>query len=137
MDHVARKYRPGAAAQNRRRQGPASVWKMALLVALALGLFLSVTHSAAAGKRKSGYVAFARLSNTEKALSKKDCRNYGGRPVTESERAQVMRAARTDKYFYNVYWFDQHQYVSYKVDTSKSLTGKIGLTPYTISLCQF
>lgn len=121
----------------RRRSGLTAIFRTALFIALALGLVLAVTQSAAAAKRESGYVAFAELSNTEKVLSPKVCRKYGGRPVTESERAEVMRSARTDKYFYNVFWFGQHQYVSYKVDTSKTITGKIGLTSYTISLCQF
>jgi len=125
--------------KNERRSSAARVrvGKMALPLALTIGLVLGATYSAAAEKKPSGYAAFARLSNSEKVLPVEQCKEYGGRPVPENERALVMGAGQTDKYFYNVLWFGQHQYVSYKRDSSKSITGAIGITKYTISLCQF
>ncbi len=125
--------------RNERRFSAARVrvGKLAVPVALIIGLVLSATYSGAAEKKPSGYVAFARLSNTEKVLSEEKCTEYGGRPVPENERALVMGAGQTDKYFYNVLWFGQRQYVTYKRDTSKSITGAMGIAKYTIALCQF
>jgi len=112
--------------------------RAALLLGLAALITLGPGGTAIAKKRKAtGYIAFAKLSNTEKVLDGKTCHEYGGRPVGEGEQSLVMRSGRTDKWFYNVLWFGQHQYVTYKRDTSETITGKIGLHPYSISLCQF
>lgn len=108
----------------------------AILPALAVALSLAFAGHGWA-KAKSGYRAFAKLSNTEKVLKLNECKKYGGRPVKSHEPAVVMKSGRTDKQFYNVYWFGQHPYVAYKIDRNKSITGSIGLQPYTIWLCQF
>lgn len=110
----------------------------AVLLGLTVVIALGLGGTALAKKQKpTGYIAFAKLSNSEKVLSEDVCRDYGGRPVSGREQTQVMRAARTDKWFYNVLWFGQHQYVTYKRDTSETITGKIGLQPFSLSLCQF
>ncbi|MDH3240627.1 MAG: hypothetical protein OEO83_08165 [Alphaproteobacteria bacterium] len=110
---------------------------LAAVSTLVLGGAAEVGAADAKKPKVTGYVAFARLSNSEKVLAAETCREYGGRPVEGREQDQVMRAGRTDKWFYNVLWFGQHQYVTYKRDTSATITGKIGLHPYSVSLCQF
>ena len=108
------------------------------LLGLACVIALGGGGTALAKKQKpSGYIAFAKLSNSEKVLAEHICHDYGGRSVHGQEENLVMRSGRTDKWFYNVLWFGQHQYVTYKRDTSKTITGKIGLHPYSVSLCQF
>jgi hypothetical protein len=124
QDRTCRKAGPGLRA--------AMFLGFAAVIALGCGPALAKTQ-----KKPSGYIAFAKLSNSEKVLGENVCREYGGRPVGGDEQNQVMRAARTDKWFYNVIWFGQHQYVTYKRDTSETITGKIGLHPYSVSLCQF
>lgn len=109
-----------------------------LFLGLAAFIAVGAGGMAEAAKQKpSGYIAFAKLSNTEKVLAEETCRDYGGRPVGGREQSLVMRSGRTDKWFYNVIWFGQHQYVTYKRDTSETITGKVGLLPYSLSLCQF
>ena len=109
-----------------------------VLLGMAVAIALGAGGTALAKKQKpTGYIAFAKLSNAEKALSEETCREYGGRPVGSREQSKVMRAGRTDTWFYNVLWFGQHQYVTYKRDTSETITGKIGLQPFSLSLCQF
>lgn len=122
-----------------RRQG--KFWPHgALCLGLAAALLFGSGALAAANKAKpkqTGYIAFAKLSNKEGVLPQKRCREYGGRPVGGQEQSLVTRSGRTDKWFYNVLWFGQHQYVTYKRDNSESIAGKVGLQSYVIALCQF
>lgn len=122
-----------------RRQG-SSLPHTALCLGLAAALLLgpgALAQAKTAKPKQTGYIAFAKLSNKEKTLPEKTCRDYGGRPVGGQEQSLVTRSGRTDKWYYNVLWFGQHQYVTYKRDTSESIAGKVGLQPYVIALCQF
>lgn len=122
------------------RRGPRPkrfrIGKTAFAVALPLGLLLSFSVPATAHK-ESGYRAFAKLSNSERVLNKNICRKYGGRPVGSHEPDRILNSGRTDTRYYNVVWFEQRPYVSFKIDRTKSISGSIGLQPFTIWLCQF
>ncbi len=109
---------------------------LAFLSVLAFSLSLTFGDSAAA-VRSGDYLTFAGVSNSEKVFNKHDCRKYGGRPVTQGEHDLVMGRGRTDADLYNVLWFGGHQYVTYKIDTSSSVTRLFGIHTQSIWLCQF
>ena len=112
------------------------VRETALLLALVFSLSLTFEDSASAHEVR-GYRAFAKLSNTEKVLNENECGKYGGRAVTYREHGLVMKSGRSDKYFYNVLWFGQHPYVTYKLHKFSSISRSLSMNPYTIWLCQF
>lgn len=111
---------------------------MGLAVASALIFGFSSPNAAASGAVSGGgYMTFAKVSNSEKVFSRKECSRYGGRPVSQHEHELVMRAGRSDQNHYNVLWFGQHQYVTYKIDTTSSVSRFFGVTTHKVWLCQF
>lgn len=90
-----------------------------------------------AALRGGDYWSFAQVSNSERIFNKHDCRKYGGRPVSQGEHALVMGRGRTDARMYNVLWFGQHQYVTYKIDDTSAISRFFGLRSHKVWLCQF
>jgi hypothetical protein len=109
---------------------------MAALAALTIG-FSSANAVASGAVSGGGYMTFAKVSNSEQVFKRNECRKYGGRPVSQYEHELVMRRGRTDQYHYNVLWFGQHQYVTYKIDTTSSISRFFGMTTHSVWLCQF
>ncbi len=106
------------------------------LGAVVLGLSITFADNAAA-TRGGDYREFAKISNSEKTLKAVDCRNFGGRPVTNGEYDVVMRTGRSDEQLYNVLHYGGYPYVTFKVDTSNALTRLLGIEDHKIGLCQF
>lgn len=107
-----------------------------VLFGLAFSLSFTFASSAVATK-EAGYLSFAKVSNEEKALTKDDCRKYGGRPVSSGEYDAVMDSGRSDDRLYNVLYFRGSQYVTYKIAVSNSITRFFGIETHKIGLCQF
>ena len=112
------------------------VMGIALLSALTLG-YSSSRADASGAVSGGGYMTFVKVSNSERILQRNECRNYGGRPVSQQEHELVMRVGRTDQEHYNVLWFGQRQYVTYKIDTTNSVSRFFGVTTHSVWLCQF
>jgi hypothetical protein len=111
---------------------------MALAMASALTIgFASSGADASGAVSGGGYMTFAKISNSEKVFDRNECRKYGGRPVSQYEQELVMRRGRTDANHYNVLWFGQHQYVTYKIDTTSRVSRFFGMTTHSVWLCQF
>jgi len=109
---------------------------MAVISALTIGI--ASTNAAASGAVSGGgYLTFVKISNSEKIFDRNECRNYGGRPVNQPEHELVMRVGRSDQYHYNVLWFGQHQYVTYKIDTTSPVSRFFGVKTHSVWLCQF
>lgn len=109
---------------------------LAFLAVLLFSLSFTFADSDAA-VRQGGYWEFAKASNTERVFNKRDCLKYGGRPAGQGENELVLGRGRTDTNLYNVLWFGGRQYVTYKIDTSSTVTRLFGYHTHAIWLCQF
>ena len=106
--------------------------QLVAIILLVQALALPMPGVAAA----AGYLDFADKSK-EGSVDGAACRSHGGRRVFNRHYDVVLSTGRSDPELYNVLYYGDHQYVTFRIDTSNFLNRLFHTKSYDKGLCQF